>query len=111
MFRDVLNMIEAIFEGTQETKTVGKCQKNNFVFGLFECVYRELGDQELWSIGFSGSATQIQKMQIESDVFRAMFEQDRGRIMPRACNKNRRGTWGLQFSYWSTSRFIHEFWR
>ena len=47
MFRDVLNMIEAIFEGTHETKTVGKCQKKNFVFGLFECVYRELGDLEL----------------------------------------------------------------
>jgi len=50
-------------------------------------------------------------MQTKSDVFRALFEQDIGWIKPCVCNRNWRGIWILQISYWPISMFIHKFWR
>jgi len=38
----------------------------------------KFGDPRAASFGFRESATQIQKMQTKSDVFRALFEQDIG---------------------------------
>ena len=103
--------LEAKFEDVLERKNVAKCQVYNFYVERFWCLHVKFGDPRAASFGFRESATQIQKMHTKSDVFRALFEQDIGWIKPCVCNRNWRGIWILQISYWPISKFIHKFWR
>ena len=68
----------AKFEDVLERKNVAKCQVYNFYVERFLCLHVKFGDPRAASFGFRESATQIQKMQTKSDVFRALFEQDIG---------------------------------
>ena len=68
----------AKFADVLERKNVAKCQVYNFYVERFLYLHVKFGDPGAASFEVRDSATQIQKMQTKSDVFRALSEQDIG---------------------------------